>query len=303
MRQYFKRVIELLLVRGGATALARRLSSEHSVVLAYHNVVPDSALPRGEANLHLPRQRFAAQLDELARTHEIVDLRSLLEAPASPRRRPLAAITFDDAYRGALTHGLDELCSRGLPATVFVAPARLGGEAFWWDVLADGRGKKLSHEARRHALEVLDGRQTAIVEWAAETDLRLEQLPDSLLPATEEQLRIALDRASVTVAPHGWSHVNLARVPPHELQEELTRPLRWLRERFIAVGPWLAYPYGISSPLVEQAAAAAGYDVALRIEGGCLSARHVDRYALPRMNVPRQVSLDGFRLRTAGLIS
>lgn len=303
MRRYLKRSLELLLVKGGATALARRLSREHSLIIAYHNVVSDSQEPRGEVNLHLPRRQFAAQLDQVTRTHQIVDLGSLLSAPAVRRRRPLAAITFDDAYRGALTYGLDELAARGLPATVFVAPARLGGGAFWWDALADGIGKRLPEDVRRRALEELEGRQTAIVEWAAQIGLGLGELPDPFLPVTEEELRIAVGRASLTVAPHGWSHANLALLPADELQEELARPLSWLRERFTAVGRWLAYPYGISSPVVEEAAVLAGYEVALRVEGGRITARHVDRYALPRMNVPAQVSLHGFRLRTAGLIS
>jgi peptidoglycan/xylan/chitin deacetylase (PgdA/CDA1 family) len=303
MLKHVKRTVELLLVRGGATALARRLSRSHSLILAYHNVVPDLAEPRGEANLHLPRRRFAAQLDLLARTHEIVDLDSLLHAPSGRRWRPLAAITFDDAYRGALTCGLDELAARRLPATVFVAPARLGADAFWWDALADSTGKCLPGEVRRRALDELAGRQTAVVRWASETGLRLDRLPDSLLPVTEDELRKAVGRARITLASHGWSHANLARLLPEELEDELARPLRWLRERFRAVRPWLAYPYGISSPRVERAAAAAGYEVALRVEGGRLRPQHVDRYALPRMNVPGQVSLEGFRLRTAGLIS
>jgi peptidoglycan/xylan/chitin deacetylase (PgdA/CDA1 family) len=210
----------------------------------------------------------------------------------------IRASTCHGAYRGALTLGVEELAKRDLPATMFVAPARLGDSPFWWDTLADAGGGSISKSARRHALEELQGRQAAILEWAT-TDRRDRPLPAHLLPGSEEELRRAVARTRMTLASHGWSHSNLARLRPDDLEDELLRTLRWLRERSPVSRPWLAYPYGISSAAVERAAAAAGYQAAFRVDGGRLRKRHRNPYALPRLNVPRGLSAGGFRLRTA----
>src|SRR6185503_1881953 len=107
---------------------------------------------------------FRDQLDALQQTHDVVPLRDVLnEAPR--RGRPRVAITFDDAYLGAVRHAPAELSARGMPATIFVAPAFLGGRSFWWDALADPRGG-LDPGLRERALGDLRGEDAAIRAWA-----------------------------------------------------------------------------------------------------------------------------------------
>src|SRR5690606_28448975 len=119
----------------------------------------------GDVSLHLPQRAFARQLDQLRRTHEVVTLDEAM-MPTSPPRRPRAVITFDDAYRGAVRAGVDELVRRSMPATLFVSPAFIDGGSFWWDVLADESG--LAEEVRTNALETLQGKDEAIRRWAKE---------------------------------------------------------------------------------------------------------------------------------------
>src|SRR3989442_215498 len=104
-----------------------------------------------------------------------------------------------------------------------------------------------------------------------------------------------------TLASHTWTHPNLVQLPPAELEDELRRPLAWLRQRFERVIPWLSYPYGLASRAVEAAAAAAGYTAALVLEGGWCAPGRVRRYAVPRHGVPRDLSVNGFVLCTSGL--
>jgi hypothetical protein len=83
------------------------------------------------------------------------------------------------------------------------------------------------------------------------------------------------------------------------------RSLVWLRERFSNVIPWLAFPYGLTSVPVADAARSAGYDGALRVDGGWLpppSRAQIDPYDMPRHNIPAGLSLRGFELRTSGLL-
>src|SRR5207245_14546 len=74
----------------------------------------------------------------LAQAFRFVPLGDLLARHRAGRSiRGLAAISFDDGYRGVLRHALPVLRQLGLPATVFVVAGALARtEPFWWDRLA-----------------------------------------------------------------------------------------------------------------------------------------------------------------------
>jgi peptidoglycan/xylan/chitin deacetylase (PgdA/CDA1 family) len=299
MRSQLKRTIEILLVRGGPAWIARRLGSSRDLILAYHNIVPNDYPEEGDRSLHLPRARFAEQLDQLAGCYEVVPLESMLTS--RERRQARVAITFDDAYLGAVTIGVDELANRGLSATIFVVPGLLGGRSFWWDALADAAPGGLPADLRRTALGELRGRDESVREWAARLGRTEQRVGEYSRSATLEDLERAAGYSGISLASHSWSHPNLASLPPDELGDELDLPLRWLRQRFSSVIDWLSYPYGLASPVVEEAAATAGYRAALRINGGRMPARPASLYALPRINVPSRLTAEGLALRAAGL--
>lgn len=239
-------------------------------------------------------------MELLRHTHDIVPLADVLASPGGGRRRPLAAITFDDAYRGAVEIGLPILAERGLPSTVFVAGAKVGGGSFWWDALALGLGGDLPDDARTHALEGLAGDDTAVRAWAAGVQFPLPAPPSVATVASEEALARAVAAGGLTLAPHSWTHPNLARIDGRRLEHELATGLSWLRDRFEGVLPLLAYPYGRFSPAVEHAARSAGYRHGFAIAGGWLSSAG-SAFTLPRWNVPAGISDAGFELATSGL--
>jgi peptidoglycan/xylan/chitin deacetylase (PgdA/CDA1 family) len=244
-------------------------------------------------------ERFVRQLEHLGNCFEVVPLANVLDPPQRPGA-PRVAITFDDAYAGAIREGLPQLSQRGLPATVFVAPGLLEGRAFWWDALA-GSPQGLSEETRRHALDRCRGQDAAVRRWAAEAGISLAEPSQLCRSATEGDLRRAADETGVTFGVHTWSHPNLAALDYAEVAAELVRPLRWLRDRFTRVLPWIAYPYG-QPPRDTGAVRLAGLEAGMLVTGGWLPRAGFDRYAIPRLNVPAGLSLDGFRLRLAGLL-
>ncbi len=300
IRQSLKSAVEAIVVHSGTAAIARRVAGADRLILAYHNVIPDDAPICGDRSLHLLRRAFADQLECLVRSHDVVPLDALLDARGGTGR-PRAAITFDDAYRGAVVLAAEELARRGLPATFFVCPALLGEYGFWWDEVVEADGSGIADDRRTFFLDELRGQDAVIRAWAAEHGLRQVRAPDHLRSATEAELAAAARIPGMTVAPHSWSHPNLARLPTAELQEEITRPAAWLRERFPNTIAWLSYPYGRSSPEVERAAEAAGYVAAVRVEGGPIRPRGAPRHGLPRVNVPSGISTNGFAIRLAGL--
>lgn len=305
LRAALKHGVEIALAYGGPAHVMRAVTAKRrqALVLAYHNVIPDAVEPQGDQSLHLHRRQFAAHLDLLSRTHEVVPLATLLRASAEPSERPRIAITFDDAYAGAVTIAVEELVRRAMPATIFVAPALLGGrEGAWWDALADPASGVVSAAVRDHAIHALAGREDAVRAWVRRAGVAERAVHPALLIATESQLHAAARRPGIAFGAHSWSHANLAVLEPGEVEEELRRPLAWLRERLPAVVPWLAYPYGCVSEPVARAAADAGYEGALLVDGGSLVVGGGDRRRIPRLTIPAGLSAAGFEARTAGAL-
>jgi peptidoglycan/xylan/chitin deacetylase (PgdA/CDA1 family) len=299
LRKLVKTTAEAVLIGAGAGRIGRARFRTRTLVLAYHNIVPGGAAVRGDLSLHLAVEDFARQLDALRRTHDVVPMAALLDPHDG--RRPRAVITFDDAYRGAVTAGVAALARRGLPATIFLAPGLLDGATFWWDECADPV-LGLPPDVRARALDELQGAGARV---RAALGVRAAELPPHQHAATRGELKAAVSVPGITLGSHTWSHPNLCTLGASELRDELGRSLAWLREEFPAAAvPWLSYPYGIHSSEVERAAADAGYHGALRIQGGWLPAGvpdGADRYVVPRLNVPAGISLRGFRLRVEGV--
>ncbi len=295
VRATAKRVAERVAVGGRLTRLALRARRGEVLVLGYHNIVPDGEPIVGDRSLHLPQRRFAAQLDALIETHDVIPLEELL-GEGGATGRPTAAITFDDGYRGAMTAGVSELARRGLPATVFIPPAYVGDGTFWWDALEIPAGG----DFREHALTACRGEEGRVRADATRRGIAVRQLPSHARCVTLDELRQAARH--LTVGSHTWSHANVAALDSDALGSELTRPLGWLREHVATTIPWLAYPYGRSSAAAEAAAARAGYAGSLLISGGWTTRPPRSAQAVPRLDVPGEVSLDGFALRIAGLV-
>lgn len=303
MRRALKQRLETLLAHSAPTVMVRRRRQGRALVLAYHNVVPTGMRPQGELSLHLTQRAFSDQLDFLVNEFAVVPLRDL-SRPRPRGSRDAVAVTFDDAYQGAVTVGVDELARRGLPATIFVAPAFVDRRAFWWDMLASATGT-LSRSLRTRLLQELRGDDDAIRSWARLAAHALDEaLPAHARVATESELSEAVAHPGIVLGAHGWSHCNLARVDDERLRHELEIPLHWLRTRFPgATIPWLAYPYGATSPRVQEWAARVGYEGALAITGGWHRPQAALAYAIPRLNVSAALSHDGFVLRAMGVLA
>jgi peptidoglycan/xylan/chitin deacetylase (PgdA/CDA1 family) len=300
MRKALRGAVEFALVASGLPALGRQRRRGDTLVLAYHNVVPDGTAAFGDRSLHLPLSRFRRQLAALRATHDVVSLEQL-DAPATSGR-PRAAITFDDAYAGALLLALPAVLELGFPATIFVAPDLLGRDAMWWDLLAEPvRG--LDAEVREHALETLRGEHDAIMSWASARGLPRFTPPSEARLGTVEELRAAARQPNVSIGLHTWSHPNLARLDVAEATAEFERTREWLTTNVGEPRPWLAYPYGRYAEATITAARAAGLTRAFRVDGGWMRPAAAPALATPRLNVPAGLSDRGFVLRLSGVLA
>lgn len=301
-RRIAKRLIESVLVHSGATAIVRRSMRGRALVLAYHNIVPDDAAAEGDLPNHLPLATFTAQLDAIATTHDVVPLDRLLE-PTRSQRRPEVAITFDDAYRGAVTLGVPALIERGFPATIFVAPGLLGGQSFWWDEFAVF-GTGLTSEFRHHALVQLAGDGDAIRASRNHAGVRRATLTCPYrVSATEEELQYAASLRGISLGSHTWSHPALTEVSHERLSHELRSAREWLLKQEGHIIDAIAYPYGATDERVMAETRAAGYRVGFRVDGGWLRPPLESDFGAPRLNVDPGLSANGFALRLAGILA
>jgi peptidoglycan/xylan/chitin deacetylase (PgdA/CDA1 family) len=263
-------------------------------------VVDDRTPVSGDLSLHISRSTLARQLDFLAETCDVVALRDVLEDGRSGRDRARVAITFDDAYVGALSVGIHELTRRGLPATIFACPGLLETET-WWDLVAAAAGGEVAGEARRECLESLQGRGASILASRRWSAVARGRTVTAMRIASAEGLRSASEQPRIDIGSHSWSHPNLSAIDADALEQELRDSLEWLSERCESFVPVISYPYGLSSAAVEEAARKVGYYAGFCADGGWLpNDTPSARFSLPRFNVPAGMSLDGLRLRLAG---
>lgn len=295
-----KAPIERILSSSSVGWVTRRRVQGKRLILAYHGVIPDGEKPGGERTLFITQRNFAEHLEMLS---EIADVAPLDQIDQEGDGRPRIAITMDDAYRGAVREGVTELVKRALPATIFVAPARLEGHIFWWDALSSERGT-LDRGVRDYALNKLAGSDERVRAWAVRAALSTsDDLPDYARAATRGELGAALASPGITVGSHTWSHANLASLHLEEVISEVSRSRAWLKREFGGKSiDWLAYPYGLDSVTAQQAAADASYTGALRITGGWHDAARVSPFARPRLNVPCGLSVAGLKTRMLGAV-
>lgn len=280
-------------------ALRRRPGQ--AFILAWHNIVPRGERPAGERSLHTDQAVFAEQLDVIADLLPVVRLRDLLEG-TSHRHSPVAVLTFDDAYLGAIEAGGEELVRRGLPATVFVAPAFLGGRSFWWDAFADPETGELPVGLRDRALAEWAGAEDRVRAGMAQLGRVPREPPAHARAVSVSGLLDAKAGGVFELGAHTWSHPNLAALDAESRAMEIRRCMTWLHEHTPDVVPALALPYGLGGEYASDAEAA-GLAAVMRIEGGWAAPEPAGFQVLPRFNVPRGLTPGGLRLRLAGLLT
>jgi peptidoglycan/xylan/chitin deacetylase (PgdA/CDA1 family) len=242
-------------------------------------------------------------VDWLAEVFTVVPLDQVFSSEEAPDGQPRAAITFDDAYEGAISVAIPELVVRGLPATVFTIVSAEEGQTFWWDALADRYPAGMPVEVREAALSAGRGIGDEVLDWAVRNQHAIASLEGEFVAAPWSAIDRAAALPGITIASHTATHPNLLALSSDELEKELTRARLELQTRIPTSRPWLSYPYGHSSPAVERSAARAGYLMAYRVSGGVVFRGDEEpaTYSLPRLNIPAGLSLRGFRMRATGL--
>ena len=160
---------------------------------------------------------FDRQLAYIARHHEIVDLGRALELLRSgaPRSRPVAAITFDDAYRSVFRCAFPLLKARGMPAAIFTCTDLVG---------TTGR---YQHDAMCPVRELLD-----VMDW-------------------DEHRRVL--EAGWLIGGHTATHARLSECDTERLHYELEAPLEALSQHLGLRAPTMSWPFGSRNDITPEA--------------------------------------------------
>jgi peptidoglycan/xylan/chitin deacetylase (PgdA/CDA1 family) len=112
----------------------RRRSVAHGVILMYHRIAKPSADPW---KICVSPENFAGHMRELRELAEVAPVQDVPRRLRPGRRsKPVAAVTFDDAYLDNLTDAKPVLARYEVPATVFVPTGWVGrNRPIWWDHL------------------------------------------------------------------------------------------------------------------------------------------------------------------------
>lgn len=286
------------------------LLAGRSGILAYHGVGSEALWPV----MHVSSATLRDQLSFVADHYSVVSLREYVARVRDHKSiNRCVAITFDDAYSGVLTQGLEVLRDLAIPATIFVGvEAARGGLRYWWDGLYrlaangdSGRWRRLVAELHlpqetEPALDNIEAIRGAIMhDHVGRFDVPLEDGPGEVWrSSTFQELRDAGRWDGLDFGVHTMTHPVLPLLELEEQRHEIGRAYDILREELDRVLPCLAYPYGLLNPGTMRAAAMSGMTAAVSMEGAPPKFRP-DVYALPRIGVGEVHSIRSIRLRLA----
>lgn len=223
------------------------------LVLNYHRIVPAEGLRFDRGVWSAAPEAFAAQLDILARSCEVVPAREAA-APLGRRGRRVA-LTFDDGYRDNHDIALPLLRERDMPATFFVTSGFVDRtDVAWWDDIAwlvagDGPRSAEDECAIRSQLDIAvrlspAARDRQCEELAARAG-RARLVPDATDGdwMTWDMVR-ALRAAGMDVGAHTVSHPVLATVDAAGQRHEIAASIRRIEEELGERPRLFAYPSG-----------------------------------------------------------
>jgi peptidoglycan/xylan/chitin deacetylase (PgdA/CDA1 family) len=305
VRRALKVAVADALVVSGAARLVRavcrrRAGGVRVLVVSYHRVTHDfdACAQDGLPSLLVSTRTLKLQLEQLARTRELVPLhvaRHILSSP--PRRGPMrdvAAVTFDDGYADLHGVALPIVAALRIPATAFVVTGYVGtGRRLPHDrlyaALAELAGRGLGPRQAglggrfQRALDACDGLgpgaaldrliaalpPPALLALADALAARVKQREEELPPATRllgwEELR-EVHAAGIELGGHTASHAVLPLLSPEEARREIESCRDAIRDRVGRPPRMFAYPNGYHTALVRRLVAAAGFEGAVTTE-------------------------------------
>lgn len=304
-------------MRGG---LVRKLP-----ILAYHRVVDadEATFPFDIELVSTSTAQFEAQMRYIRDHFTPITFRTLgdcLRGAAKLPRKPIV-VTFDDGFDDNYTTAFPILKRLGVPATIFLSSGYIGGvQTFWFDRVAfmvlntSASRVRIGKETepltdlqqRRGALKRIlfrlkrmeNGRRIkAIANIERQLGAGLPAQNSASKPLSWEQVA-EMSAHGIEFGSHTVSHPTLTQLSPTALRQELLRSKQDIEAQLRQSVDVVSYPVGEQHAFdksICEAAAETGYGFAVSYLQGNNRIDALDRYALRRIHIERQVDRDYFR--------
>lgn len=306
-----------------------RKSGKHDLhILAYHRILddnPDTFL-FDEALISANSTSFRQQMEFAKKNFNVLSFADLLrveqEGQAWPERALI--VTFDDGYRDGYTHAFPILKELEIPATIFLTVGYMEKtHLFWWDLVAYGVKKTVHHDLeipaisshplslrtpveRRRAIDSIlrhlksvpeQEKQEFLQQFPAVTGV---EIPDDLaagmhLVWSEIQ---EMSASNIEFGSHTVTHPILENIGADQLEYEIGESKRTIEREIGKEISAFAYPEGYRchfNSTVQATVARHDYGYAVAYEEGLACCGEQTRYALPRIHVEHENSLNLFR--------
>ena len=268
------------------------------VVLCYHRVLPIEQKKRyALSELVVTPQSFEQHCLVLRRHYEVLPLHAAVQAlrDGGSRRRPIAAITFDDGYQDNFKYAVPILEAFGIQATFFVITDLIGtARVPWYDRLARSVTELASTGGGSEITDVCRTMGTSeptcpvavcpksIVHFAkllppvrrAELVQRISNLANSDGdPPTDDLIMdwaqlTAMTNAGHEIGSHSGTHEFLTQLDDSALEEEVAGSRRRLAEGLKESITSFCYPNGDFNERVVGVVASSGFSCAVTVESG-----------------------------------
>ncbi len=302
--------------------------SEGLRILAYHRVIDDdpATFPFDEELISADTESFYNQMKFARNNFDVISFQDLRQSEIEGRKLPHRAllITFDDGYKDNYTNAFPVLKALALPATIFLTTGCINqSKLFWWDRITYSLKKTRRAEisfpsvsGEPMSLRSAIDRRSAIervLEWIKEVPeevrqgflerLNLEldvEMPEHLarkMMLTWEEINLMASEG-IEFGSHTITHPILANVGHAQLEQEIFESKRAIERHLGKEAIAFAYPAGTLSRFsleAKEAVARAGFHYAVSYEDSMAFYDEFDRFALPRIHVERDHSIERFR--------
>lgn len=324
-----KHLLSICLEKTGVLDLASRYRKSFPRsgiinILAYHRVldIGTNEYPFDENIISASVGQFDRQMAYVRANFDVLNFSELFHAlqAGSLPKRPLI-ITFDDGYRDNYLYAYPILKRHGLSATFFLTTGYIGRkETFWFEKVAywikNTKKKSFSLKADdEHKYYIRNNRNELVSSIQTLLKNINETIHEDLIGQLESQLETSItdsmpvrtlsweevremSKGGIEFGSHSVSHLNLAVISKPRLREEIYGSKATIEKEVGVQVLTIAYPFGgphTYNPNVQEVTKNAGYIFGVtNVEGiGLIPA--LDRFALRRIAIERDVNMGLFR--------
>jgi peptidoglycan/xylan/chitin deacetylase (PgdA/CDA1 family) len=310
-------ILSIICYYSGILYLWKRIvKRNYPLIVYYHDIYNElvNDLYICDPTLLVPSRLFLDQIRYLRRHYEIVSL----DEAVNSKSKKVAAITFDDGYRGVYNTAFPILKNMGIPATIFLPTDYIGSSKLpWWYELRFRLEKYDSEnaDAKKKILSGLSPKWRSFFIEKIQIQNIINTFKDSTMKERNELIKVLSifelnannDRQRIFVSleeikemmaggmsfgSHTKSHPLLTWLDDNTLKEELYGSKKYLEELTGLNNIWFAYPDGIFEERELKYVKETGY------KGAVQTFRHPEqsgRFSIPRigLNVQGTVGFGG----------